>query len=84
MHFGPNVNSFAHDCGAWSMAVVLWQKYEHYYNIFFIIAIVLYTQLSGRASACYAVCRGFESHLSSSVFIFCEKGVVKFSCVAFL
>ena len=31
-----------------------------------------------------AVCRGFESHLSSYFFLFCEKRVVRVSCVALL
>ena len=35
VHLGLNVSSSAHIVGAWSMAVMLWQRFEYYYYYYY-------------------------------------------------
>ena len=60
-------------CLHWGASVAQWL--EH-------LPTKQYGSLVVRASGYQAVCRGFESHLSSSFFLFCENRVVQVSCVA--
>ena len=44
-------------------------------------AVCTHIHMHASAKQAVHVCRGFESHLSSSFFIFYGKGVVQVSCI---